>query len=127
MRRPSLSTQQVAELLGVPYTTLLKWQSRDGLLRPILGPGGRRGGDRWPRGEIKLARLVWQLRGANLPVPYIKAVIEALRAQRRAHMDATVYLAVHVRGAGDDSDRRIALFQIESGGRLRDASQLSCL
>lgn len=123
----TLSTHQVAETIGVPYTTLLKWQTNDRLLRPALGRGGRRGGDRWSVSEVELARLVARLRAADLPVRYIRTVTEALRASQAGRTEASVYLAVHVRDAGNHSDRRVALLRIEDGGSLRDATQLSCL
>lgn len=123
----SLSTQQVAESLGVPYTTLLKWQTTDGLLRPSLGLGGRRGGDRWSRSELELARVVMRLRDAGLPLRFIKAVLVALRSHRGPKAEVAVYVSVHVRERRDDPERRISLLRVEQGDNLRDATQLSCL
>jgi DNA-binding transcriptional MerR regulator len=121
------STQEVADDLRVPYTTLLKWQVSDGLLKPIPGLGGRRGGDKWPRAEVQMARVVAQLRDAGLPVRFIKTVIDALRIHRGPKIEPTVYLAVHVREAADQPDRRIALLRVDGRKPLRDATQLSCL
>ena len=121
------STQDVAEDLGVPYTTLLKWQVTDGLLKPTPGLGGRRGGDRWPRIEVQLARVVAQLRDAGLPVRFIKAIVEALRGHRGPKTETVIYVAVHVKEAAEQSDRRIALLRVDGREPLRDATQLSCL
>lgn len=121
------STQDVADHLGVPYTTLLKWQTTDLLLRPTPGLGGRRGGDRWPRAEVLMAQRVAQLRNAGLPVRFVKAVVDALRAHRGPNTDTSVYLAVHVKEGPDQPDRRIALLRVDGREPLRDATQLSCL
>lgn len=121
------TTQEVADHLGVPYTTLLKWQTIDGLLKPTPGLGGRRGGDRWPRAEVQLARVVSQLRDAALPMRVIKAVVEALRGHRGPKLETTVYIAVHVREDVEQTDRRIALLRVDGDKPLRDATQLTCL
>ena len=123
----TLSTQQVADTLGVPYTTLLKWQSSDRLLRPILGAGGRRGGDRWPSKELELARVVVRLRDAGLPVRFIRQVVEVLRAYRGGAAEASVYLAVHSHRCANGLDLPIAAFNVEEGGNQHDPAQLSCL
>ena len=127
MPAKSLSTQEVADLVGVPYTTLLKWQTTDRLLRPTLGGGGRRGGDRWSPAEVELARTVARLREADLPVRYVKAVVDALRGHRGGKARTAVYLTVCVREAADTPERRVALLEIQGDAPLRDATQLACL
>lgn len=123
----TLSTQQVADALGVPYTTLLKWQSSDRLLRPILGAGGRRGGDRWPRKELELARVIVLLRNAGLPVRFIRQVVEALRAYRGRMTEVSAYLVVYAQRCEDGLEPSIAAFNVERGSIQHDPAQLSCL
>lgn len=97
MTSESRSTRQVAAILGVPYTTLLKWQTLDRLLRPELGAGGRRGGDRWSELEVRLAEQVVLLREAGLPVRFIREAIDLLRSESGTECDASVHLSLHLR------------------------------
>lgn len=120
-----LSSRQVAEAIGAPYGTLMKWQTRDGLLQPTPGGGGRRGGDRWSRTEAWLASVVADLRRAHVPVDYLRPIIGALRAWRGQKAEVSVYLAVHVRATPDAPEKRVAFFHLRSDGALEDATQLT--
>ena len=120
-----LSSRQVAESIGTPYGTVLKWQTRDGLLRPTPGGGGRRGGDRWPRTEAWLAGVVADLRRASMPVAYLRSIIAALRAWRGPKAAVSVYLVVHVRATPDAPEKRVAFFHLRSDGTLEDGTQLT--
>jgi hypothetical protein len=121
----SLSTQQVADNVGVSYSTLLKWQSVDKLLQPTLGAGGRRGGDRWNASEALLAGVVASLRAVGLPVRLVKAIIAPLRAWRGRKTEVTVYVAVCVRSAPDEPEKRVAYLRLDRDGQLREATQLT--
>jgi DNA-binding transcriptional MerR regulator/Flp pilus assembly protein TadD len=71
------STKEVAEVLGLPSSTILSW-TRAGLLSPERGP---RGAYYFSFGDIAVLRSARELLSADVPVRRVKQTLEELRRQ----------------------------------------------
>jgi tetratricopeptide (TPR) repeat protein len=71
------STREVAEVLGLPTSTILAW-TRAGLLTPVRGP---RGAYFFSFRDIALLRAARELLDADVSVLRVRRTLEALRAQ----------------------------------------------
>lgn len=70
-RRLLYTRQQLGEIAGLDDTTLNYW-SREGILRPVEGGGGRGQHRRFAYYEVNLAALLGQLRNFGVSAPALK-------------------------------------------------------
>lgn len=88
------STREVAEVLGLPASTILAW-TRSGLLTPERGP---KGAHIFSFQDIVLLRAAKELLDAAVPTRRVRAALEALREQLPVGRPLS---AVHISAVGD--------------------------
>lgn len=88
------STREVAEVLGLPTSTILAW-ARSGLLTPERGPKGTY---LFSFQDIVLLRAAKELLDSDVPARRVRAALEALRGQLPVGRPLS---AVHISAVGD--------------------------
>jgi tetratricopeptide (TPR) repeat protein len=88
------STREVAEVLGLPTSTILAW-TRSGLLTPERGP---KGAYLFSFQDIVLLRAAKELLDSDVPARRVRAALEALRGQLPVGRPLS---AVHISAVGD--------------------------
>jgi len=88
------STREVAEVLGLPTSTILSW-TRSGVLTPERGP---KGAYLYSFQDIVLLRAARELLDARVPARRVRAALEALREQLPVGRPLS---AVHISASGD--------------------------
>lgn len=88
------TTREVAEVLGLPTSTILSW-TRSGLLTPERGP---RGSYVYSFQDIVLLRAARELLDADVPIRRVRSALEALRGQLPLGRPLS---AVHISALGE--------------------------
>ncbi|MDH3206092.1 MAG: tetratricopeptide repeat protein [Gemmatimonadota bacterium] len=88
------STREVAEVLGIPNSTILSW-TRSGLLTPERGP---KGAYLFSFQDIVLLRAAKELLDSAVPARRVRSALEALREQLPVGRPLS---AVHISALGD--------------------------
>ena len=88
------STREVAEVLGLPTSTILSW-TRSGLLTPERGP---KGAYLFSFQDIVLLRAAKELLDSAVPARRVRSALEALREQLPVGRPLS---AVHISALGD--------------------------
>jgi DNA-binding transcriptional MerR regulator len=88
------STREVAEVLGLPASTILAW-TRSGLLTPERGP---KGAYHFSFQDIVLLRTAKELLDQSVPARRVRVALEALREQLPVGRPLS---AVHISALGD--------------------------
>lgn len=109
------TTEHVAELVGVPYSTLAQWAA-EGLIDVKRGRS-KRDGYSWTAKHVYEAKVMADMRGLEVPLQLMRKAMKFLRTRGHNPFSTGTYLVIR-RGSGKGSRRIEALIKVCDSGEL---------